>query len=467
MNKIFNGLENFSNIQPIEKGWSGDKKYCITAENNIKYLLRISPDSKYESRKLLFSLMKQLADLNIPMCKPIEFGTCSDGVYSLQSWVNGEDLENVLPALSEPQQYMLGMESGKILRKIHSLPAPETQEKWTSRFNRKTDMKIKEYLKCDIRFDGDSFMLDYIENNRHLLENRPQCFQHGDYHAGNMMMENGKITIIDFDRYDFGDPWEEFNRIVWSADLSPHFATGQLNGYFDQAPPLEFFKLLAFYASCNAVSSIPWSIPYGKSDVDIMIEQAENVLKWFDNMNSPIPSWYLSGYEVHDVYDENRNKTGRFHQRGKPMAKGEYHLIVQVWKRNKKGEWLINQRTPRYGNPELDGKWETTGGAVIAGEDSFIGALREAKEELGIDLNPDKGIQIYSGVRKWGGKQCSFIDAWLFEYDEPIESVMFDETEVCDAMWASTEKIKAMVETGEFLDYTYFDDMIEMVENRI
>ena len=50
-----------------------------------------------------------------------------------------------------------------------------------------------------------------------MLANRPQSFQHGDYHIGNMMIENNKIVIIDFDRYDFGDPWEEFNRIVWCA----------------------------------------------------------------------------------------------------------------------------------------------------------------------------------------------------------------------------------------------------------
>jgi|GEM_PF-4231484 len=59
----------------------------------------------------------------------------------------------------------------------------------------------------------------------------------------------------DFDRYDFGDPWEEFNRIVWSAAASPHFATGQLRGYFSDKPPQEFFKLLAFYIASNTISS--------------------------------------------------------------------------------------------------------------------------------------------------------------------------------------------------------------------
>ena len=50
------------------------------------------------------------------------------------------------------------------------------------------------------------------------------------------------LSIIDFNRPDFGDPWEAFNRIVWSATVSPHFATGQLYGYFGGRPPIEFFQ---------------------------------------------------------------------------------------------------------------------------------------------------------------------------------------------------------------------------------
>ena len=34
------------------------------------------------------------------------------------------------------------------------------------------------------------------------------------------------IMVIDFNRNDFGDPWEEFNRIVWCAPNTPLFATG-------------------------------------------------------------------------------------------------------------------------------------------------------------------------------------------------------------------------------------------------
>ena len=298
LNDIFRGFEVFTKVEPITKGWSEDKKYCVTTEEGTKYLLRITPISRYETRKSLFAMLERVAALDIPMCVPVEFGTCDNGVYSLQRWIDGEDLEAVLPLLSETEQYVLGFKSGEIARKMHTIPAPKTQEDWASRFNRKTDMKIQKYHECGLRFEGDDYVIAYIERNRHLLENRPQCFQHGDYHVGNMMLESGELKIIDFDRYDFGDPWEEFNRIVWSATASPHFATGQLRGYFGSEPPLEFFKLLAFYIASNTLSSIYWAVPYGPSDLDTMMKQAQDVLTWFDNMKNPVPTWYLKDFYI-------------------------------------------------------------------------------------------------------------------------------------------------------------------------
>lgn len=290
-------FDTFSKVEPITKGWSEDKKYCVAKADGTKCLLRISPAERFETRKALYEILEHVATLGIPMSKPIEFGTYEDGVYILESWIEGEDAEEAIPMLPETEQYVLGLKSGEILRKIHSIPAPDTQEEWATRFNRKTNNKIKKYHEFELRFAGDDRVLEYIENNRHLLENRPQSFQHGDYHIGNMMLENGELRIIDFDRFDFGDPWEEFNRIVWCVAASPYFATGQLRGYFGGEPPIEFFRLLAFYIASNTLSSIYWAIPFGQSEINTMMKQSQDVLAWFDNMQNPVPTWYLK-----DVY---------------------------------------------------------------------------------------------------------------------------------------------------------------------
>jgi len=288
---------HFIKKQPLLKGWSSDKKYCVTAADEKKYLLRVSPIEQQERKMAEFQLMKRVAALGVPMCQPIEFGTCKEGVYSLQSWIDGQDAEDIIPLLSDTEQYVYGLEAGRILKKIHSIPAPKEQEDWESRYNHKIDRKIKLYTDCLIKFDGADRMLAYINENRHLLKNRPQVFQHGDYHIGNMMIDqDGHLQIIDFDRDDYGDPWEEFNRIVWCAQKSPLFASGQINGYFDGDVPVVFWRLLALYLCVGTVASIPWAIPFGQGEIEIMLTLASQVLQWYDNMQNLMPSWYCKGF---------------------------------------------------------------------------------------------------------------------------------------------------------------------------
>lgn len=280
----------------IKKGWSDDKKYCVTTHDGKKYLLRISKIEQLERKRVGFEMMQHVDALGVPMCKPIAFGTCDEGVYFLQSWIEGKDFEEVLMRLTDTQQYDYGIEAGQILKHIHSIEAPDTQEEWEVRFNRKIEQKIKMYKDCSIKYEYGQAFIDYINANRYLLKSRPQCYQHGDYHVGNMMIDSeGKLQIIDFDRDDFGDPWEEFNRIVWSAQKSSLFASGMVNGYFNENVPMDFWRLLALYISNNTLSSITWAIPFGQSEIDTMINQAKEVLKWYDNMQNPVPTWY-KGY---------------------------------------------------------------------------------------------------------------------------------------------------------------------------
>ena len=278
---------------PIEKGWSGDRKYRVTTATGDTYLLRLSGLDRLERKKREFEKMKEVAALGISMCLPIEFGTCEEGVYSIQSWVDGEDAEGAIMAMEETQQYRYGLNAGKILAKIHTLPAPADAPSWESRFNAKIDRKIAMYENCELKYENGGAFLRYLTENRQLLAGRPQSYQHGDYHIGNMMIDrNDKLTIIDFDRDDFGDPWEEFNRIVWCAQTAPAFARGMVDGYFDGEVPMEFWKLLALYISSNTLSSLPWAIPFGETEIQIMRTQAAQILEWYDSMNNVIPSWY-------------------------------------------------------------------------------------------------------------------------------------------------------------------------------
>lgn len=287
-------LDSIATRIPIDKGWSGDRKYqAVTAEGD-RYLLRISSIDRLERKRREYEKMCEVAQLGIPMCLPVEFGTCGEGVYSIQSWIDGQDAEELLVSMTREQQYKYGMDAGRILATIHTIPAPVDAPDWEMRFNAKIDRKIAMYEACELKYEnGEDAFLDYIAQNRHLLRGRPQSYQHGDYHIGNMMIDrNGVLTIIDFDRDDFGDPWEEFNRIVWCAQSAPVFASGMVDGYFHGEMPMDFWRLLALYICSNTLSSLPWAIPFGEGEIQIMQKQAAQVLEWYNGMENVIPSWY-------------------------------------------------------------------------------------------------------------------------------------------------------------------------------
>lgn len=291
---------DFINKEPVLKGWSCDKKYCAVTVDGTKYFVRITPKEKGANRTLMFQMQQRVAELGISMCRPVEIGRCGENVYTVHTWIDGVDAKEVMQNISDQEQYAYGIESGRILKLIHSIESPDNIPDWETRFNAKMNRKIKMYRECPAVLCGAENMIEYIEKNRGLIKNRPQTFQHGDYHIGNMMIEDGRLVIIDFDRYDFGDPWEEFNRIVWCAQVSPMFASGMLDGYFDGDIPLNFWGLLMLYISSNMLGDIAWSASFSDEELNRSIAQAKDVLSWYDDMRSVVPLWY-SGDGAHVV----------------------------------------------------------------------------------------------------------------------------------------------------------------------
>ena len=277
----------------IDKGWSGDQKYCVVTNDGRKYLLRIAAPERADRTKAAFFRMQQIYDLGISMPQPLEMGTCHEGIYTIQSWIEGADAETVIPNLPEPVQHTLGLDAGKMLKVIHTLPVPASDTTWDTKFNAKIDRKIAMYESCPLRYERDELILNYLADYRHLLAGRPQTYQHGDYHIGNMMVDSeGKLVVIDFDRDDIGDPWEEFNRIVWCAQAAPEFARGMVEGYFDGDVPEDFWRLLLLYICSNTLSSLPWAVPYGETQIKVMTNQWADILSWFDDFDCIVPKWY-------------------------------------------------------------------------------------------------------------------------------------------------------------------------------
>lgn len=155
--------------------------------------------------------------------------------------------------------------------------------------------------------------------------------------------------------------------------------------------------------------------------------------------------------ELWDLYNEQRELTGRDHVRGEEVPQGFYHLVVHIWIRNSKGEYLISQRSAD--RPAYPLMWECVGGSVTKGEDSLTGALRETKEEVGLTLSPEDGKLVYSVVGRVvnGVKFRDIVDVWLFEYDGPVSLEQATTKEVAQTVWMTKKQIQELFDTGKLV----------------
>lgn len=292
--------DTFAKIEPITKGLSSDKKYYIETTDGQRMFLRISDLVEYDRKKAEYDMMKRVYNIGVLTSQPIDFGLCDDGksCYSLSGWLDGEDAEKALPFMSETEQYVLGLKSGKTLRKIHTLPAPKDIEPWGVRFERKVYTWIEEYKsKQQIHSETGEMLIYYLEKHRNVLDICTQTFIHGDYNSENIIvMPNGKISVIDFNSYNtsYGDPWWDLENIAWMPTMFPHFQTGQIYGYFNGNPPMEFWYVLTYYLAYNALAAL--TDAQSLNGIEDGTEIVNNILKWTDNFQNLIPTWYLKKF---------------------------------------------------------------------------------------------------------------------------------------------------------------------------
>lgn len=151
--------------------------------------------------------------------------------------------------------------------------------------------------------------------------------------------------------------------------------------------------------------------------------------------------------ETWDIYDINRQKTGKTMTRGTAIEPGDYHLVVSVCVFNNKNEMLIQQRqVDKHGWPN---KWDiTAAGSATLGETSLQAATRELFEEVGLNGNFQSSRPILSVNFSRG-----FQDYYCLIQEVDITSLTLQQEEVQAVKWASRETIMQMIDSNEFIPY--------------
>ena len=145
--------------------------------------------------------------------------------------------------------------------------------------------------------------------------------------------------------------------------------------------------------------------------------------------------------EFNDIYDENRNLTGRVHQRGTPWGPGEYGLVVCVWIYDGRGHILLTRRAK---GKSFAGTWENSGGAVQAGETSRQAIARELFEETGIRAEENE-FELLDTDRD----KNTFYDFYGLKRSVHIKDIVLLPGETDAVQWASFGKIHWMIRSGK------------------
>ena len=160
--------------------------------------------------------------------------------------------------------------------------------------------------------------------------------------------------------------------------------------------------------------------------------------------------------EYWDLYNYEGKKKEKIAIRGNNLEADEYHLVVNAWIVNNKNEFLITQRAKHRSHPLM---WECTGGSALLGEKSIDAAIREVKEELGINVKKENAI--YIGCSRRYYDNCpDILEVWLFHQDVSIDDVVIQKDEVNDVMWASKEKVLQLFNDGKFEGNSFFEEVL-------
>ena len=145
--------------------------------------------------------------------------------------------------------------------------------------------------------------------------------------------------------------------------------------------------------------------------------------------------------ELNDIYDKDRNLTGRVHRRGTSWQPGEYGVVVCVWVYDGLGHLLLTRRAK---GKSYAGTWENSGGAVQAGETSREAVARELFEETGIQAAPEE-FELLTTDRD----RNIFYDHYCLKCRVRLKDIVLLPGETDDVMWASFGKVHWMIHSGK------------------
>ena len=287
-------LPQTKEFSEIKKGFSEEKKYLINTIDK-KYLLRESGNDNFINKKKEFDLVRKCFEIDVKCNKPVEIFENNKSVFSLYEYIEGKDGELVIADIDLDMQFTIGMEAGIDLKKINSIKSSDDCD-WLERKWKKHEYYLHEYRKMEYKLPNDLQIIDFIAKNYGKIRLENDYFQHDDFHLGNIIISNNRYGgVIDFNRYDWGDPLHEFVKMeVFSHGFSKEFVKGQIYGYFGTNKIDEEVVLtISIYVAMSLFSMVVWTLKNYPKTFPYIEQIINRICMNYSYFNKLKPEWAI------------------------------------------------------------------------------------------------------------------------------------------------------------------------------
>jgi isopentenyldiphosphate isomerase len=148
------------------------------------------------------------------------------------------------------------------------------------------------------------------------------------------------------------------------------------------------------------------------------------------------------------IWNPEGQPTGKSCLKDEAHQKGWFHPTVHVWFYTTSPSLLLQKRS--LSKQTFPGLWDVSVAGHVSYEESILeGALREVKEEIGLDIQAQDlhQIDIRKNINRFenGITDCEFQHVFLVKLEKGVSQLCLQETEVDDIRLFSFEELKKCI----------------------
>lgn len=125
------------------------------------------------------------------------------------------------------------------------------------------------------------------------------------------------------------------------------------------------------------------------------------------------------------------------------LGPDDIYRVAALWVTNPDGDILLTQNAAS--KAKYPGKWAAAVAGTVEGDEDYdTNIVKEAKEEIGLDI-PIEKLQLGPKFRFKNEKSNHFAQNFFYVFEGSVGDLVVDPGEVAQLQWFSREKLKDML----------------------